>query len=356
MDYGYDTGHDSDYSEPEAMELDNDLLSEENEVPNPEEILQYAAEDAFMSDYHEGKLSDVPGSNGDWYELGTPPPPPPPLPSDSISENRDKQDELGKMSTNNSKRRLPYMFGLKSITTSLVTIDPRSASLRFMHRFTSPTRLVKAPPWQAIQNTSYSSLGSQMLWHDSPRFKKRCCSAQEMRLYRSAVWNMFMQNRCTRLPSFLLQPNARRRLTGFLRTNDKRRTFHQRLLSIPERCERWGRLQVTDGGDCIRSASATNALSSYGKRDASFIKTKKMRNNKEVEMVKVFGYGRLNFILALNLPAAPKFSVNEPHFHILAHTTKAKDARGDTSIERVSYIKLGRSFVLDMTSVKHVVG
>ncbi|QRV90421.1 hypothetical protein RhiJN_18439 [Ceratobasidium sp. AG-Ba] len=73
-------------------------------------------------------------------------------------------------------------------------------------------------------------------------------------------------------------------------------------------------------------------------------------------MVKVSGYGRLNFILALNLPAAPKFGVDEPQFYILAHITEAKNARRDTLIEWVSYIKLGRSFVLDITSVKHFVG
>ncbi|QRV73589.1 Transposase family tnp2 [Ceratobasidium sp. AG-Ba] len=153
--------------------------------------------------------------------------------------------------------------------------------------------------------------------------------------------------RCPRLPGFLIQPTVRRRLAGFFRTNDRRRTFHQWLLSIPERCERWGKLRVTDGGDCIRSASATNTLSSYDKNQ---------RNNKEVEMIKVFGYGRLDFILALTLPAAPEFGANEPQFHILAHITEAKDARGDASIERISYTKLGRSFVLDITSVKHVVG
>ncbi|QRV97833.1 hypothetical protein RhiJN_25852 [Ceratobasidium sp. AG-Ba] len=213
-----------------------------------------------MNDYHEGELSDVPSSNGDWYELRTPPPPPPPLPSYSISENyisseskdgnqyitaedyfrydrrytEDWQDELDKMSANNSKRRLLYMFGLKS---------------------------------EALPLQSY--------------------------------------------------------------------------------------LQAY--------ASCTASLSSYGKRNASLVKYKydedtKMRNNKEVKMVKVLGYVQLNFILAVNLPAAPKLGVDEPQFHILAHIAKAKDVRGDMSIKRVPYIKLGRSFALDITSIKHVVG
>ncbi|QRV89401.1 hypothetical protein RhiJN_17419 [Ceratobasidium sp. AG-Ba] len=85
-------------------------------------------------------------------------------------------------------------------------------------------------------------------------------------------------------------------------------------------------------------------------------KDKDLEKNKKVEMVKVFGYSRLDFILALTLPATPEFGVDEPQFHILAHITEAKDARGDVSIKRISYTKLGRSFVLDITSVKHVVG
>ncbi|QRV90471.1 hypothetical protein RhiJN_18489 [Ceratobasidium sp. AG-Ba] len=153
--------------------------------------------------------------------------------------------------------------------------------------------------------------------------------------------------RCPCIPGFLTQPN--------------RRTFHQWLRSIPEWCERWGKLRVTDGGDCVHSESATNALSSYGKRDASSTKyeydeDKNLRNDKVTEMIKVFGYGRLDFILALTLPAAPEFCVDEPQFHILAHINEAKGARGDASIEPISYTKLGQSFVLDITSVKRVVG
>ncbi|QRV77247.1 hypothetical protein RhiJN_05262 [Ceratobasidium sp. AG-Ba] len=115
---------------------------------------------------------------------------------------------------------------------------------------------------------------------------------------------------------------------GFFRTNDKRRTFHQWLQSISERCEQWGKLRVTDGGDCIRSGSATNALSFYGKMDASFIKN--LRNNKEIKMIKVFG---LDFILTLTLPAGPEFGVDEPQFHILAHMTKPR-MRADPEVPR----------------------
>ncbi|KAG8688743.1 hypothetical protein FRC08_011278, partial [Ceratobasidium sp. 394] len=95
-------------------------------------------------------------------------------------------------------------------------------------------------------------------------------------------------------------------------------------------------------GDCIRSASATNLLSVCGKRNSSF--------------VRATGYGRLDFVLALVLPPNPDFNIQEPQLHILAHLTEAKDASGDATTEHVSYMKLGRSFILDVTAIENVVG
>ncbi|QRV90457.1 hypothetical protein RhiJN_18475 [Ceratobasidium sp. AG-Ba] len=139
---------------------------------------------------------------------------------------------------------------------------------------------------------------------------------------------------CPRLPGFFIQPNVRRRLAGFFRTTT-------------------GAVPSINGSSRFR-----NGASDGDKRDASFTKyeydeDKNLRNNKEVEMIKVFGYGRLDFILA---PAAPEFGVDKPHFLILAHINEAKDTRRDASIKRISYTRLGRLFVLDITSVKHVVG
>lgn len=39
---------------------------------------------------------------------------------------------------------------------------------------------------------------------------------------------------------------------------------------IPERCERWGKVRIK-GGDCVRSASACDSLTVYGKRNSSFV-------------------------------------------------------------------------------------
>ncbi|KAG9121451.1 hypothetical protein FRC07_002590 [Ceratobasidium sp. 392] len=167
--------------------------------------------------------------------------------------------------------------------------------------------------------------------------------------------------RFPRLPGFLLKPSVRRRVAAFLRTNsDMKRTFHQWFGFIPERCERWGKLRIV-GGDCIRSASAANSLSVYGNRDNSFVQfvsqeDRNARNRADPDMIDVIGYGRLDFILALTLPANPLFGIDEPQLHILAHVTEAKDATGDATVERVSYTKLGRSFVLDVTSIKRAVG
>jgi hypothetical protein len=73
-------------------------------------------------------------------------------------------------------------------------------------------------------------------------------------------------------------------------------------------------------------------------------------------MVPATGYGRLDFILALTLPADPDFDIDTPQLHILAHITEAKDADGDATTEFISYTQLGRSFILDIQSIENVVG
>ncbi|QRW09309.1 hypothetical protein RhiLY_08308 [Ceratobasidium sp. AG-Ba] len=130
---------------------------------------------------------------------------------------------------------------------------------------------------------------------------------------------------------------------------------------LPERCERWGKLRINDGGDCIRTTCARNPLSAYGKRDNSFIRyvfeyDKNARNNGPVEMLEQTGYGRLDFILAITLPADPHFDIESPQLHILAYITQAKGAIGDASTRLISYTKMGRSFVLDITAVQCAVG
>ncbi|KAG9097599.1 hypothetical protein FS749_005930 [Ceratobasidium sp. UAMH 11750] len=167
--------------------------------------------------------------------------------------------------------------------------------------------------------------------------------------------------RLPRLRGFFLQPNVRHRLAAYFRTNDPRRTFHQWLDFIPERCEQWGKLCIK-GGDCIRSASASNPLSPYGRRDTSFVRftyDKDINTRHRLlpaKMVPAIGYGHLDFILAISLPPDPDFGVEQSQLHILAHLTEAKDAEGDASTELVSYTKLGPSFILDITTLDHVVG
>jgi hypothetical protein len=73
-------------------------------------------------------------------------------------------------------------------------------------------------------------------------------------------------------------------------------------------------------------------------------------------MVDAFGYGRLDFVLALTLPASREFQIDQPTLHILAHITEAKDARGNAATDFVSFTQFGRSVILDVTSVKSVVG
>jgi hypothetical protein len=74
------------------------------------------------------------------------------------------------------------------------------------------------------------------------------------------------------LRQFFLPPNVRRRIAAFFQANNPARTFHDWLNFIPERCDRWGKVQMGDSGDCIRSAVACNPQSPYGKRDTSFVR------------------------------------------------------------------------------------
>jgi hypothetical protein len=74
------------------------------------------------------------------------------------------------------------------------------------------------------------------------------------------------------LRQFPIQPNLCRRIASYFQTNNSQPTFNQWKNFIPERCERWGKLRISDGGDCIRTVSACDPLSPYGKRDASFVR------------------------------------------------------------------------------------
>ncbi|QRV73327.1 Transposase family tnp2 [Ceratobasidium sp. AG-Ba] len=165
------------------------------------------------------------------------------------------------------------------------------------------------------------------------------------------------------LAGFSMQPNVRRRVAAFLKTNSKaKRTHHEWMQYLPKHCERWGKLRIGDGGDCIRCACARNPSSAQGNRDNSFVKYEFDEDlntrfaHEKVDMVKRIGYGRLDFILAITLHPDPEFDIESPQLHILAQITKAKDANRDASAELVSYTKFGRTFILDVTSIKCAVG
>ncbi|KAF8725161.1 hypothetical protein RHS02_08353, partial [Rhizoctonia solani] len=165
-----------------------------------------------------------------------------------------------------------------------------------------------------------------------------------------------------RLPGFPLSDRVRRRIAAYFHTNEPEWTFHAWLDFVPTHAERWGKLRIPDGGDYIRCAAVVDPLSPYGRRDSSFIRyefemdANENYPNRDIEMVEAFGYGRLDFIIALTLPPSRKFKLDDPKLHILAHVTEAKGAEGDARTEPVSFTQLGRSVILDVSSVKHVVG
>ncbi|KAB5587951.1 Transposase family Tnp2 protein [Ceratobasidium theobromae] len=168
--------------------------------------------------------------------------------------------------------------------------------------------------------------------------------------------------RFPRLRGFLLKPNVRKRVAQFFCTNNTSQTYRAWLDFIPERCERWGKLRIADGGDSIRSAIACNPLAAYGRRDSSFVRFEFQKDkneddpNAEIEMIDAIGYGRLDFILAITLPRSQEFHIDIPTTHILAHITEAKDVEGDGATEILRFSHFGWSVVLNITSIKHVAG
>ncbi|KAF8697217.1 Transposase family tnp2, partial [Rhizoctonia solani] len=133
------------------------------------------------------------------------------------------------------------------------------------------------------------------------------------------------------------------------------------LAFIPDRAERWGKLQIPEG-DSVCCAAVVDPLLSYGKRDSSFVQYKFQRDlnenfcNRPCNMVDAFGYGCLDFIIALTLPRSKKFKIDEPTLHILAHITEAKGAEGNAATDFVSFTQFGCLIILDVTSVQRVVG
>lgn len=57
-------------------------------------------------------------------------------------------------------------------------------------------------------------------------------------------------------------------------------------------------------------------------------------------MVEVTGYGQLDSIVTLVLPADLFFGIDNDQLHVFAQITEARDAYGDATIERVPYTKL----------------
>ncbi|CAE7185763.1 unnamed protein product [Rhizoctonia solani] len=168
--------------------------------------------------------------------------------------------------------------------------------------------------------------------------------------------------RFPRLRGFPLNDHVRRRIAQYFRTNFPRWSFHAWLKFIPEHAERWGKLRLPDNGDSIRCAAVVDPLSPYGKRDSSFVRYIFQKDANEdypglaPNMVDAYGYGRLDFIIAVTFPISKKFGLVEPELHVLAHITEAKDAEGTAINGCASFTQFGRSIILEVTSVLNVVG
>ncbi|CCO32706.1 hypothetical protein BN14_06769 [Rhizoctonia solani AG-1 IB] len=136
-----------------------------------------------------------------------------------------------------------------------------------------------------------------------------------------------------------------------------------KICDVPTRCGVSMRISICCGVPGRARMFRTSRVHSapYGKRDASFIRytfqrDKNERNRKAPEMVDVYAYGRLDFILAITLPANQRFKVDTPKLHVLAHITEADGAEGDAASELITFTKFGRSIVLDVSSVLSLAG
>ncbi|CAE6481349.1 unnamed protein product [Rhizoctonia solani] len=153
--------------------------------------------------------------------------------------------------------------------------------------------------------------------------------------------------RFPRLWGFPLNDCIHQRIASYFHTNFPRWTFHAWLGYIPKYAECWGKLQIPDGGDCIQCAKVVDPLLPYSKRDLSFVQYTFQKDanenyqNIQPRMVDAFGYGRLDFIIALTLPPSKTFNIQEPELHILAHITKARGAEGNAAKELISFTQFG---------------
>ncbi|KAL5634296.1 hypothetical protein ACGC1H_006190 [Rhizoctonia solani] len=173
----------------------------------------------------------------------------------------------------------------------------------------------------------------------------------------------------------LLEKHIRQRMAAYFRTNEPGYSYAAWFKFLPKQCERWGKLRIADGGDCIRAAKTCNQTSVYGKRDSSFVRFSYMKDKNEddprasIEMVPAVGYGRLDLILAFTLPrktplpdqqgselnANEDEDEDEPITHVVAQITEAKGVEGDATTQLIAFREFGRSFILDIKNIEHVV-
>jgi hypothetical protein len=73
-------------------------------------------------------------------------------------------------------------------------------------------------------------------------------------------------------------------------------------------------------------------------------------------MEDVYAYSRLDFILAITLPASKCFKIERPTVHVIAHITEPDGAEGNAASKMISFTKFGQSIVLDILSVINLAG
>ncbi|QRW03842.1 Transposase family tnp2 [Ceratobasidium sp. AG-Ba] len=166
------------------------------------------------------------------------------------------------------------------------------------------------------------------------------------------------------LAGFVMQPRVRRRVAAFLRTN-----FCLALARITSGCN-FFQSGANDGVNCGLATGAivfeprvrgirlrlmeneTIRLCEW----YTFRYDKNARNGRPAEMLDETGYGRLDLYSSSLFPPIPVSISNPPSSTSLLILPRPRERFGDASTQLVSYTKMGRSFVLDITSVECAVG
>ncbi|KIJ55877.1 hypothetical protein M422DRAFT_129418, partial [Sphaerobolus stellatus SS14] len=127
---------------------------------------------------------------------------------------------------------------------------------------------------------------------------------------------------------------------------------------LPEVTETWGKVQIKDKGDCIRTAAVR--VNQTG-QDQSFIKYRQYIDlnsrfaRQDEQMVPKWYYGQLILILVCTLPGHPLFRNRAPRRAFVLVKPCVMNGH-DASLGNVSYTEFRPQSIIDLAAISCVVG